>query len=50
VPAGSGGAAEITVDDLTEIERFTLVRPRSRRPRPERRRQFSDGAGVVGCL
>jgi hypothetical protein len=53
VPGGPGGAAEITVDDLTEIERFILVRSRPGRPgrpRPQGRRQFSDGAGVVGCL
>jgi hypothetical protein len=49
-PGGPGAAAEITLDDLTEIERFTLVRPRPGRRRPERRQQLSDGAGVVGCL
>ncbi len=38
-PAGSAGAAGTPADDLTEIERYTLVRPRS----DHHRRQVRDG-------
>jgi hypothetical protein len=41
-PEGPAGTAAVPADDLTEIERFTLVRPRSDR----QRRHVRDGAGA----
>jgi hypothetical protein len=41
-PEGPAGVAAIPADDLTEIERITLVRPRS----DHQRRQVRDGAGA----
>jgi hypothetical protein len=41
-PEGPAGAAAFPADDLTEIERIILVRPRS----DHQRRQVRDGAGA----